>query len=280
MKKTAEAESKAYLSIGFLKKLDKTEPYMRELLISLVDEVQSDIIVNKGDFDDLRVIVRELADAQKRTEIRMGELTEAQKRTEIQIGELAEAQKRTEIRMEELAEAQKRTEVRMEELADAQRNTEMEVRTLSLTVKDIKKQLGGLTMAVGYGIEDKIIPYIYDFGKTEFDIDVKLVERKNLVYPDGNYDEINIYAEGVKRGRQVFIIGECKAQPGKKDFDKFNQMTERVKKIITGDIFMFIAGYNFSPEVETYAKKKYPDIRTYKTYEFDMIAMMKRFRRK
>jgi len=270
MKKTAEAESKAYLSIGFLKKLDKTEPYMRELLISLVDEVQSDIIVNKGDFDDLRVIVRELADAQKRTEIRMGELTEAQKRTEIQIGELAEAQKRTEIRMEELAEAQKRTEVRMEELADAQRNTEMEVRTLSLTVKDIKKQLGGLTMAVGYGIEDKIIPYIYDFGKTEFDIDVKLVERKNLVYPDGNYDEINIYAEGVKRGRQVFIIGECKAQPGKKDFDKFNQMTERVKKIITGDIFMFIAGYNFSPEVETYAKKKYPDIRTYKTYEFEL----------
>jgi len=270
MKKTAEAESKTYLSIGFLKKLDKTEPYMRELLISLVDEVQSDIIVNKGDFDDLRVIVRELADAQKRTEIRMGELTEAQKRTEIQIGELAEAQKRTEIRMEELAEAQKRTEVRMEELADAQRNTEMEVRTLSLTVKDIKKQLGGLTMAVGYGIEDKIIPYIYDFGKTEFDIDVKLVERKNLVYPDGNYDEINIYAEGVKRGRQVFIIGECKAQPGKKDFDKFNQMTERVKKIITGDIFMFIAGYNFSPEVETYAKKKYPDIRTYKTYEFEL----------
>jgi len=270
MKKTAEAESKTYLSIGFLKKLDKTEPYMRELLISLVDEVQSDIIVNKGDFDDLRVIVRELADAQKRTEIRMGELTEAQKRTEIQIGELAEAQKRTEIRMEELAEAQKRTEVRMEELADAQRNTEMEVRTLSLTVKDIKKQLGGLTMAVGYGIEDKIIPYIYDFGKKEFDIDVKLVERKNLVYPDGNYDEINIYAEGVKRGRQVFIIGECKAQPGKKDFDKFNQMTERVKKIITGDIFMFIAGYNFSPEVETYAKKKYPDIRTYKTYEFEL----------
>jgi len=125
-------------------------------------------------------------------------------------------------------------------------------------------------MAVGYGIEDKIIPYIYDFGKKEFDIDVKLVERKNLVYPDGNYDEINIYAEGVKRGRQVFIIGECKAQPGKKDFDKFNQMTERVKKIITGDIFMFIAGYNFSPEVEKYAKKKYPDIRTYKTYEFDL----------
>jgi len=270
MKKTAEAESKTYLSIGFLKKLDKTEPYMRELLISLVDEVQSDIIVNKGDFDDLRVIVRELADAQKRTEIRMGELTEAQKRTEIQIGELAEAQKRTEIRMEELAEAQKRTEVRMEELADAQRNTEMEVRTLSLTVKDIKKQLGGLTMAVGYGIEDKIIPYIYDFGKTEFDIDVKLVERKNFVYPDGNYDEINIYAEGIKNGRQAFIIGECKAQPGKKDFDKFNQMTERVKKIITGDIFMFIAGYNFSPEVETYAKKKYPDIRTYKTYEFEL----------
>jgi len=298
MKKTAEAKSKTYLSIGFLKKLDKTEPYMKELLISFVDEIQSKIIVNKDDFDDLRGIVRELAEAQKRTEIQMGglteaqkrteirmeelaeaqkrteirmeELTEAQKRTEIRMEELTEAQKRTEIRMEELAEAQKRTEIRMEELAEAQKNTEKEVRSLSLTVKEIKKQLGGLSMAVGYGIEDKIILYMYDFGKKEFDIDVKLVERKNLVYPDGNYDEINIYAEGIKKGQQAFIIGECKAQPGKKDFDKFNQVTERVKKIISGDILMFIAGYNFSPEVEAYAKKKYPDIKTYKTYEFEL----------
>ncbi len=269
-KKTEENKSKTYLSIGFLKKLDRTEPYMRELLISLVDEVQSKIIVNEGDFNDLKAVVRELGDTQNKTETYVKELAEAQKRTEIRletlttrVEELAEAQKRTEFRMEELAEAQK-------ELTEAQRNTELTVSSLYLTVKDIKKQIGGLTIAVGYGIEDRIIPYMYDFGKKEFDIDVKSVERKNLVYPDGKYDEINIYAEGTKKGRPVFIIGECKAQPGKKDFDRFSQLTERVKKTITGDICPFITGYSFSPEVEAYAKKKYPDIKIYKTYEFEL----------
>jgi len=165
--------------------------------------------------------------------------------------------------MEELAEAQKKTEVRMEELAEAQKETKLEIRNL-------RKQVGGLTMDVGYGIEDRIMPYICDFGKKEFDTDIKLVERRNLVYPDGNYDEINIYAEGMKQGKPVFIIGECKAQPGKKDFDKFNQITARVKKVISGDVYMFITGYSFSPDVEIYAKKKYPFIRTYRTYEFEM----------
>jgi len=249
MKKISASENRTYLSIGFLKKLDKAEPYMRELIISLVEEVQSKIIVNRSDFDDLRGIVRELAEAQKRTEIRMEELTQAQQKTEV--------------RMEELAEAQKRTEIRMEELAEAQKETKLEIRNLS-------KQVGGLTMDVGYGIEDKIMPYICDFGKKEFDTDIMLVERRNLVYPDGNYDEINIYAEGMKQGKPVFIIGECKAQPGKKDFDRFGQMAERVRKVITGDIHTFIAGYSFSPEVEMYAKKKYPGIRTYRTYEFEM----------
>lgn len=233
--KTEKNKSKTYLSISFLKKLDRAEPYMRELMISLVDEVQSKIIVNEGDFNDLKDAVKELTHAQKRTEIRMEELAEAQK-----------------------------------ELAEAQRNTELTVSSLSLTVKDIKKQLGGLAIAVGYEIEDRIIPHMYDFGKREFDTDVKLVERRNLVYPDGKYDEINIYAEGTKKGHPVFIIGECRAQPGRKDFDRFSRMTECVKKTVGGDICAFIAGYSFSPEVEAYAKKKYPDIRMYKTYEFEL----------
>lgn len=52
-------------------------------------------------------------------------------------------------------------------------------------------------------------------------MDVNIVDRRNIIYPDGKYDEINIYAEGMKNGKISFIIGECKAQPGKKDIDKF-----------------------------------------------------------
>jgi len=291
MQNTTADKREVYLSLSFLRKLDKAEPYVRELIISLAEEIQSKIIVSRTDFDDLKNIVKELGEAQKRTELRVEELAEAQKRTELRVEELAEAQKRTELRVEELAEAQKRTELRLEELAEAQKRTELrmeelaeaqkkiELRMESLVkaqnkieaeVRDVKKQLGGLTADVGYGIEDKIMPYIRDFGKKEFGSDIRLVERKNLVYPDGKYDEINIYAEGLKKGKPAFLIGECKAQPGKKDFDRFAKIAERVKKILSGDIYAFIVGYSFSPEIEVYAKEKYPHIRTYKTYQFEM----------
>ncbi|MDW8279420.1 MAG: hypothetical protein RMJ85_15480, partial [Anaerolineales bacterium] len=72
------------------------------------------------DILELPVVVRELAEAQRRTEQRVEELAQAQR-------ELAEAQRRTEQRVEELAqaqrelaEAQRRTEQRVEELAQAQ----------------------------------------------------------------------------------------------------------------------------------------------------------------
>ncbi|MFN3741062.1 MAG: hypothetical protein ACK4VW_00120 [Anaerolineales bacterium] len=82
-------------------------------------------------------IVRELAEAQKRTEERIGELAEAQKRTEERIGELAEAQKRTEQRLDELAEAQKRTEERIGELAEAQKRTEERLEALTKRVDEL-----------------------------------------------------------------------------------------------------------------------------------------------
>jgi len=281
MQTTAADRGEVYLSLSFLRKLDKAEPYVRELIISLAEEIQSKIIVSRTDFDDLKNIVRELAEAQKETKNELKALAEAQKnsasRTDLDdlkniVRELVEAQKNSASRTDlddlknivrELAEAQKRTELSMEELVKAQKKTEAEVR-------DMKKQLGGLTADVGYGIEDKIMPCIFDFGKKEFDADIRLVERKNLVYSDGKYDEINIYAEGLKNGKPVFIIGECKAQPGKKDFDRFAKIAERVKKILSGDIYAFIVGYSFSPEVEIYAEEKYPYIRTYKSYQFEM----------
>src|SRR4030067_3689752 len=59
--------------------------------------------VTKVEFNELKEVVKDLAEAQKRTELRVEELAEAQKRTELRIEEFAEAQR-------SLAEAQKRTE--------------------------------------------------------------------------------------------------------------------------------------------------------------------------
>ncbi len=73
---------------------------------------------------ELPALVRQLAEAQARTEQRLTELTEAQARTEQRLTELAEAQQRTEQQLTALAEAQQRTEQRLIALAEAQGRTE------------------------------------------------------------------------------------------------------------------------------------------------------------
>lgn len=53
--------------------------------------------------------------------------------------------------------------------------------------------------------------------------------RRNLEYPDGRFDEINLYAEGTTtEGNRELIVAEAKAHPGKRDADRFAALVERV----------------------------------------------------
>ena len=112
------------VSIALIRKLEEIEPRLRGVLFAILEEIerQREETVTKKEFNELKEIVRELAEAQKRTEQRVEELAQAQKQTEIRltrlekvVEELAQAQKQTEIRLtrvekaiEELAQAQKR----------------------------------------------------------------------------------------------------------------------------------------------------------------------------
>ena len=101
---------------------------------------------------ELPALVRQLAEAQVRTERQIANLSELQGRTEAQLESLAgrvgtleealaalarrvealaEAQARTERRVEELAEAQARTERRVEEFAEAQGRTTAQLEVLA-----------------------------------------------------------------------------------------------------------------------------------------------------
>jgi len=137
-----------------------------------------DDLVRARDFNELKDIVKELAQAQKGSEQRLTrleaaveelaqaqkkaeerltrletaveELAQAQKRTEARVEELAQAQKRTEARVEELAQAQKRTEARVEELAQAQKRTEQELLRFG---RHFDMKLGALGARWGYDSE-------------------------------------------------------------------------------------------------------------------------------
>jgi hypothetical protein len=60
------------------------------------------------------------------------------------VRDLAEAQRRTEARLEELVDAQRRTEGRVEELAEAQRRTELQVAELAKQVSNLAGRTGNL----------------------------------------------------------------------------------------------------------------------------------------
>jgi multidrug efflux pump subunit AcrA (membrane-fusion protein) len=98
-------------------------------LLKLMDLVQRDLrdqlAVRRQDFDELKAEIRELAEAQQRTEQRVAELAEAQQRTE-------QAQQRTEQRVAELAEAQQRTEEVLRQLLEFQARTEKTLARLEI----------------------------------------------------------------------------------------------------------------------------------------------------
>jgi len=223
------------ISAGLVQKMEDFDPKMKDILFCFMDEIQektSIIAVGRGDFDELKNVVLQLA----------------------------EAQNRTEHRLEELAVAQR-------ELAVAQKQTEIAVTALVVGQENLRSELGGLSMDVGYGIEDKMIPHLRQFALHEFGIEVTLVDRRNVFYPNGNHDEVNLYVEGKRDGHTQYLIGECKAQPGKKDFDKFSQELKRLQSVLKGEITPFMVGYHFAPEVESYAVERYPQIVRYKTFQ-------------
>ncbi|HOR93568.1 MAG TPA: hypothetical protein PLZ38_06335, partial [Spirochaetota bacterium] len=68
---------------------EKEATVLTNLLIKMYNDINQ--TVTKAEFQELRVVVGELAEAQKRTEERVEELAQAQKRTEERVEELAQA---------------------------------------------------------------------------------------------------------------------------------------------------------------------------------------------
>jgi len=166
----------------------------------------------------------ELAEAQKRTETRLEELAEAQKRTETRLEELAEAQKRTETRLEELAEAQKRTETRLEELAEAEKRTETRLEELAEAQTRTEKEIRKLTIGLRRVRQDvgglsRSVAYgleneAYRMAPTVLSKKYGINLSEKLIRAEIGGREVNLLGRGTRNGEQVLIVGEVKLYLG------------------------------------------------------------------
>uniref|UniRef100_A0A832EEN3 Chordopoxvirus fusion protein n=1 Tax=Desulfacinum infernum TaxID=35837 RepID=A0A832EEN3_9BACT len=256
------------MSVALYRKLERVTPELRDALLSLFEEVERnrEEAVTKREFNELKDVVRELAEAQmrmearldrlsaatlelaeaqKRTEARLEELAEAQKKTEarldsltLKVEELAEAQKRTEARLdsltlkvEELAEAQKRTEARVEELAEAQKRTEKEVASLARGLKATREQVGGLSRSVAYALENEAYRKLPAHLAAVHGIQV--VDR--IIRADVADEEINFFARARKDDKPVVLVGESVLRLD--DASKLKSLRQKLEKVraVTGE---------------------------------------------
>jgi hypothetical protein len=215
----------------------------------------------------------ELAEAQKRTELRVEELAlaqtglaEAQKRTELRVEELAlaqtglaEAQKRTELRVEELAlaqtglaEAQKRTELRLEQLV-------VVVQRLTQEHEETRRQLGGLTITIGYTLENAAFKALPELLRRDFGMIVTGRLKRGYVTDNrGQAMEVNILGEAIKDGQAVVIVGESKSQLSKNAVDDFiARRLGRLQGVFAKEMFpVMITHMTSAPDVEEYTRAK------------------------
>ena len=220
------------ISVQLFRMLESVDPGLRGVLLAILEEIekQQKERVTKDEFIELKQIV----------------------------AELVEAQKRTEARVEELAEAQKRTEVRVEELAEAQKRTETEITKLSRSLRETRQMVGGLSDTVGYGLEDRAIATLPRLVKERYGIEPVNGFVRKFIEINGKETELNMFGSGYKDGRKWFVVGEGKAKLSIKDVDRFEKLLNRLKtgKVVGDHIVSLMVTYSTRPATENYARSK------------------------
>jgi len=234
--------------------------------------IESDL-VRASDFTELKEVVRELAEAQRRTETRVEALAEAQRRTETTVGvlaekveALAEAQRRTDARVGVLAEKVEALAESVSALATAQRATEEEIRQLVIGLTRTRADLGGLQRSFGYMLENEAYRSLPAIMRERFGIEVvQRFLRQYVTLADGTEAEINILGKGRRNGEEVTIIGEAKSLLEGGDVDHFLEVLKGLKGVITGQVVRIFVTHMARQSAERYAQAN--DIQVIYTYE-------------
>lgn len=144
----------------------------------------------------------------------------------------------------------------VQELAEAQKRTETAVRELTRGLTETRQMVGGLSDAVGYGLEDRAIRELPRVLAAEHGVTVKgRLVRRFVRYPDGKKDELNIFGEGERAGELVTVCGEAKARLSRKHVDALCRVGERLVQSAKAKhpLFLLMVSYSVEPEIEEYA---------------------------
>jgi|SRR3989338_4442138 len=204
-------------------------PKQASVLARVIADAYSEL-VKTDDFNELKGIVKELAEAQKRTEIKVGELAEAQKRTEEEIKKLTKTVKNVQKNLGGLSHT---VGYHLEDRA---------YKTLPLLLK----------RDLGIEVEGRLIRRFFVYGRGKKD-EVNIYGRG---IKEGK--EVIIIGESKSQLSKDDID----------DFlDIVDRVTDYTKSADKENVLIAVS-YSVEPDIEEYAKKK--DIKIYWSYELDL----------
>jgi len=216
MKKSCALASDAAYKTGTMKtyagSIVSISPELYEVLVRIVDQRVGDIKVTREDFDKLTKGLSELSGTVR-------ELAEAQKRTESVVSDLGKQVAHLEGAIETLAEAQKRADERFGELSEI--------------VKSLAKAVGSLSDTVGYGLEDVARVMLPTWLERHQRVRVEDLERR-FIEVEGESMEVNLYGEGLRGPNPIVVIGEAKSRIHAGDVKEFADRLEKIGKGLRG----------------------------------------------
>jgi predicted nuclease with TOPRIM domain len=202
--------------------------------------------------DRLERALARLAEAQARTGERMdrveaalARLAEAQARTEERVGRLEERMDRVEAALARLAEAQARTEERVARLEEAMVQTQEAVRSLAM-------QVGRLSDAVGFTLEDLARELTPAYLAKHYGIDIPGLDRRFFTV-DGEEVEVDFYGEGRRDGTAVAVVGEVRSRIYGRDVEAAAQTAGRIAAQVPGEVVVVLFGFVVHPSAREVA---------------------------
>jgi len=132
----------------------------------------------------------------------------------------------------------------------------------------MRRELGGLSITVGYRLEDEAIKALPKLLKRDFGLKIEGRLKRGFVKDkEGKDIEVNIIGDARRNGKRVTIIGEGKSQLSKNAVDEF--LKKKIKRLeaVYKEIFPVLVTYMISePDLENYSKQK--GIALYYSYDF------------
>jgi predicted nuclease with TOPRIM domain len=202
-------------------------PEMHRAIATAVDRRVMEIQVTKEDFSDLRAIVTEIAVIQR-------ELARAQARTEEKMGSLEAAMAKLNDAVTKLTLAQTRTEE---------------------AITNLRQDVSRMSDTLGYGLEDLGEWVLPAYFERTYKISGIVRCTRKFIKVDGKEIEVNLYAEGVREGELIVLLGETKNRIGEKEVKKFVRQLKALEGVFDKPVFLFIFGFWAHPSAERLARE-------------------------